>query len=142
MTISEMPTARAEAIDFKEYNCRECNVLVIEKDTRLVSSVRNAMILGSLCLECHHWTTLAEYMGPCASVRVDGRQYMFDTRLPYVANPLGALGYGGKLFVIQFTVTGEELITNNLWFQGVIPERFRHRLPDNATFVPYEERRT
>jgi hypothetical protein len=27
---------------------------------------------------------------------------------------------------------GRSIKTNNLWFGGVIPERFRDRLPDNA----------
>jgi hypothetical protein len=142
MTISEALTPmRAQPIQFEEYHCTECNTRVQERDTRFVSSVRNAMILHQRCYECHHWMSLIEYMGPCAMVRVEGQHYMFDTRLPYVANPLGALGHGGKMFVIYFRDSGEELITNNLWYQGKIPDRFKSRLPDNADFIPYEERR-
>ena len=36
--------------------------------------------------------------------------------------------------------TGGTLSTTDLWYQGVIPERFRAQLPDTHEFVPRPER--
>jgi hypothetical protein len=40
---------------------------------------------------------------------------------------------GGARYLV--TIDGEEIETNNVWHQGKVPERFRDRLPDNATMV-------
>ena len=41
-------------------------------------------------------------------------------------------GFGGSRFHIIFN-DGREVDSTNLWCGGHIPERFRDRLPDNAT---------
>ena len=43
-------------------------------------------------------------------------------------------GFGGSLFKIE-KYDGRIIETNNLWFQGDIPEEFKEQLPDNAKFV-------
>lgn len=49
-----------------------------------------------------------------------------------------SLGYGGNRFWILFN-DGRTLTTNNLWWNGNIPEEFRNALPDNARFISREE---
>ena len=49
----------------------------------------------------------------------------------------GFKGHGGRKFHIKF-FDGREVITDNLWYQGVIPPKYRELLPDNAEFVPQE----
>mgnify|MGYP003344652921 CR=1 FL=1 len=34
---------------------------------------------------------------------------------------------------------GKEFTTNNLWYQGVIPDYFKSKIPDNAEFVETPE---
>lgn len=48
---------------------------------------------------------------------------------------------GERGAIISFTMRGDyadgtEVVTNDLWAQGVIPAHFRDRLPDNAEFLP------
>lgn len=43
------------------------------------------------------------------------------------------LGYAGRRFYIRFN-DGHEITTNNLWYQGKIPDEYRSQLPDNAVF--------
>lgn len=43
------------------------------------------------------------------------------------------LGYYGRRFYIRH-FDGRETTTNNLWFNGKIPDEFRDMLPDNAVF--------
>lgn len=47
-------------------------------------------------------------------------------------------GYGGALFRIRWLATGEVTETRNLWYQGVIPPKWRERMPDTAEFVKAE----
>lgn len=43
-------------------------------------------------------------------------------------------GFSGRTFVIRFH-DGREVMTRDLWYQGVIPPVFRDRMPDNAVFA-------
>lgn len=59
-------------------------------------------------------------------VRVDGQHYMLaEHRAPK---------YGGK-HRVRFH-DGRSATTRKLWQQGVIPDKFRRALPDNAVLVP------
>jgi hypothetical protein len=50
------------------------------------------------------------------------------------ARPSDHNGFGGKRWDIEFT-DGRKVTTHDLWYQGLIPPKFRDRLPDNARFV-------
>ena len=52
-----------------------------------------------------------------------------------VDNPLQSmfLGHSGRRFWIRFK-NDSTLTTNNLWYQGEIPDEFRDELPDTAEF--------
>lgn len=56
-----------------------------------------------------------------------------------VDNPLmnQTLGHAGRRFWIRFK-DGSTLTTNNLWYQGKIPDEFRDELPDTAEFYTPE----
>lgn len=66
------------------------------------------------------------------AVVVDGAHYIVN---PVVENPRvpRALGMGGRLMRFRLQ-DGRVLESNDVWFQGDIPERWRDRLPDNAEF--------
>jgi hypothetical protein len=46
------------------------------------------------------------------------------------------IGFGGRRFDIRMN-NGKEIMTNNLWYNGKIPENHREKLADNATFIHY-----
>ena len=43
------------------------------------------------------------------------------------------LGHSGRVFKIRFKENGEVLVTNNLWYNGVIPAE--RTVLDNAEFI-------
>ena len=102
--------------------CRECGV---------IDNVAEWVNLGELereqlCPECLGWTKLARIASVPASVRAGGKHYL--------ALPDGAETWGGHkalAYRVQW-LDGRALKTTTLWCQGVIPPRFRRRLPDNA----------
>jgi len=47
-------------------------------------------------------------------------------------------GFGGRKFKLLFE-DGQILETDNLWYQGVVPERFLNMFENHATFLPIEE---
>lgn len=93
---------------------------------------RTQLITGHICFHCQFWRErLAEKDEP-GTVRAEGQHYQFDTKQPMTSSGRWN-GFGGREFDIRFH-DGRQFKTNNLWSQGVIPARFRERLPDNATF--------
>lgn len=70
------------------------------------------------------------------SVRVKGNHYQFGT--PILADRTtyrGMLGFNGHIWKVKFFDDRPQIITNNLWHQGKIPDEFKDKLPDNAEFV-------
>lgn len=65
------------------------------------------------------------------AVVIDGIHYRIE---PEGNDELGFRGFGGRRFVIR-KHNGEEIVTTNLWYQGVIPPKWRAVLPDDAVFV-------
>lgn len=106
------------------FRCQECN------DWVSLASVGSTFDLQKLqlCFSCAFWMEKVDLDKQGISIRVKGKHYIVGKDFSY------SKGFGGKHWKIKFH-DGREIETNNLWFQGVIPERFRNRLPDNARFV-------
>lgn len=47
----------------------------------------------------------------------------------------GFYGFGGRRFKIKMLDTGDVIETNNLWYQGAVPEEYRDLLPNTAQFI-------
>lgn len=107
-----------------------------------MDKVRDRMIAMSLCFTCNFWEewverTEVEEDKPNIA-RINGNHYYIGDE----NSKSGFRGFGGTPHTIAFN-DGREVRTTNLWYQGEVPERFRERLPDNATFVAREtEKRT
>ncbi|GHC38526.1 hypothetical protein GCM10010348_77350 [Streptomyces anthocyanicus] len=69
---------------------------------------------------------------PAKRVVVDGEHYMLGDDSPTF--PKAYKGFGGRRFTIKF-FDGRTITTGDLWYQGVIPSKWRERYPDNARFV-------
>lgn len=79
------------------------------------------------CFNCHFWLKKVVSRDEPGVVRAGGIHYTIGKEGE--AFP----GFSGQRFVVVFN-DGRRVETTNLWHQGTIPERFRERLPDNATF--------
>jgi hypothetical protein len=110
--------------------CRECGE---PEDRTFIPSVMEKMLERQLCHTCNFWTEWVERRDERATARIGGWHYrVHPMAKPSV--PAHCKGFGGRLHKIVWD-TGWTATTDNLWGQGEIPERFRDRLPDNATFV-------
>lgn len=113
-------------------NCRICS-----KTIEFHYTCDDQMRQASLCFFCFFWWKKVEWHinGDVHEgnrvARILNNHYIIHPDQP-VGTPF--VGYGGKEFVIKF-YDGTEVTTHNLWHQGVIPERFRKYLPNNAEFV-------
>lgn len=89
------------------------------------------MVDSKLCFTCNFWDELVEQVDK--TIRIKGNHYMLGAN----GNKPGPYnGFGGRKFTIRMN-RGEIIETCDLWYQGAIPETFKDKMPDNATFVEY-----
>lgn len=92
------------------------------------SSYTNAVLCSSKCFHKNFWNEYVEIKDDPKIVRVDGKQY-------YIGRENQTLrGFGGNKFHIKF-YDGREIISDNLWYNGEVPEDYKELLPDNAVFI-------
>lgn len=122
----------------KTYKCRECGkrakVDAYDADLKL--------FVYRLCFTCNYWLNYV-------ILECDVKEQL--QRLPMRANGVhrvglmdnnarGFKGHGGASFIFEH-IDGRIIYCNNVWHQGVIPPRFKDRLPDNGRFLNTEEAR-
>ena len=61
-----------------------------------------------------------------------GEVYYIDVERPNTSS--ADRGFGGREFRIKFK-DGRIVVTHNLWYNGVVPKRFKHLLKNTAEFV-------
>jgi hypothetical protein len=110
-------------------NCSECGVETFSTNWR--EPLKTNLITNHVCFDCQFWMDKLLIKDELGTVRAEGQHYQFDVNQPVSDSPWR--GFGGRDFDIHFH-DGRVVKTNNLWSQGVIPERWRIRLPDNAAF--------
>lgn len=96
---------------------------------------KSRLIEQHICFSCDHWLQIIKNdaaQDKQRAVVTKGKHYYMGKN---TTGPHRWSGFGGHEFNILFN-DGREVKCNNLWSQGEIPEHFRDRLPDNATFVP------
>lgn len=102
------------------------------------TSIGNYLRQEHICFHCNFWTEYVSKKDNLQIVRVNGKHYWAnkssegDTRYN---------GFGGQKWHIKWS-DGRELETNDLWSQGPIPRHFRDQLPDNAVFLPINQKVT
>jgi len=88
-------------------------------------------VASGLCFECGYWRKFLDHIPRHLQV-TNGKCYKV---LPFVSNkePYMTLGGNGKK---RYFVTKElkPIMSNDVWFIGTIPERFRYRLADTGWF--------
>jgi len=110
----------------KIYICPSCGTSYIRRHTP-------ESYIGNNCFDCSFWLEKTDYPDDMKThqVIIDGQHYLFHDTDSFIK------GFGGRRFKIQF-FDGRIIETNNLWFQGEIPDQFRSMLPDNADFLLVE----
>ena len=115
------------------WTCVECGLL--ESDN-WVAGVGDKLRARSLCHSCDLWVDRVDEIdsGKRAQPVINGTFYGYDPERPIRRGDPSHLGHAGRTFHILWN-DGREVTTNNLWCGGDVPEHFRDRLPDTATFV-------
>lgn len=94
------------------------------------SQFSNAVLCSSECFNKHFWKEIIaekdKYIIVNSECYCDGGNIDNPDRFMF-------LGFAGRRFWIRFK-DGSTLTTNNLWYQGKIPDEFRSELPDTAEF--------
>lgn len=111
--------------------CREC--LQPFRSAQFEGEIARRMADETMCFYCLRWTDSAAVVDSPESVRISGRHYIIR---PEDAGEDEPRGFAGARFVIRFD-NGKVVETTNLWGQGPVPDHFRGRLPDNATWEVY-----
>lgn len=115
--------------------CKECFGLI---DLKYIESVSQKMIDHGVCHTCLYWTEIINDRKNPNRLFVKGLAYYFKPYRDIPSQEKHVLGFGGRIFYIQMS-DGELKITNNLWCNGTIKDRFVDRLPDNALFLNKDE---
>jgi len=85
---------------------------------------------NDVCFNCWFWQRKVDNKADPNQVVINGNCYYIGDERPSIDR-----GFGGRLFHIQRLPAGEVIRTTNLWHNGIVPEHFRERLPNNAKFV-------
>jgi hypothetical protein len=83
-----------------------------------------------ICFQCAFWSDKIENPDPNREI-INGEHYTFH---PFQKNPLYFQGHGGRIFYILHN-DKSLLRSNNVWFQGIIPDRFKEKLPNTAKLI-------
>jgi hypothetical protein len=108
---------------YMAHKCKNCGK---NEHNQYIEETKEKLAENQLCFHCDFWTDKINH--PKAIV-IDGCHYMDSGAVP--ENYRGFKGHGGRKFNIKMN-DGREVITNNLWFQGDVPEKFKSKIPDNA----------
>ena len=112
------------------FTCGECGA---EETSQLDQYTAAVLRKRQRCHGCFYWLIRIEALadpkqGPRFVRTEEGRHYQMRPD----NEDRGSRGHAGRPFIITF-YDGRKVRTTNLWGQGKIPERFRDRLPPNAT---------
>ena len=89
----------------------------------------NKPLCSDECYERDYWMDMMQ----------DENCIIVNQKCYHVGDDTGGFkGYGGSKFKIVMKETGEIIETNNLWFNGSIPDEFYTE--DNAEFLPVREK--
>lgn len=94
------------------------------------SQYTNAVLCSSKCFHVHFWRKIIAEKEKHIIIGGECYQDGGDIKNP---SSYMFLGFSGRRFWIRY-FDGKEITTNNLWYQGKIPDEFRDQLPDTAEF--------
>lgn len=83
------------------------------------------------CFKCNFWIELASYPHPNTVITSDFEYYQAEQWGIRATEYKETLGFGGSHWKVVW-LDGTEATTNNLWYRGSIPDRFRDRFAVNV----------
>lgn len=92
------------------------------------------------CFTCAFWHERME-MADRIVIDDDGKFGFKGVGMYCLGNPAwsingtAGLGFGGHIFMIEYFDSRETIRTNNLWYNGRVPEHFLDRIKVNARFI-------
>lgn len=98
------------------------------------SQYGSAVLCGGECFKKHYWNDIISEREK--HIIINGDCYYDAGNMP--DSYTGFLGHSGRKFYIKY-FDGRIMSTNNLWYNGTVPEEFRNQLKDNATFCAKAE---
>lgn len=111
------------------FGCAKCGK---EAVNHYVGEIAMIMDEEGLCFECAYWVWQhrLDYSGKRKFAIVDGYHYVLAPH----TDTNWLVGSCGQKYHFLFN-NGEELVCDNVWHQGQVPEHFRDIMPDNATLI-------
>ena len=106
--------------------CKYCKK---EKPLPFIPAEVAYLLAGNRCFDCDFWYKLSVMADDPGMVRVGGEHYHIGSEYEKENNR----GFGGRKFVIKF-FCGKTVTTENLNYNGVVPEEWKKLSPDNAEF--------
>ena len=111
---------------------KKCTMCGKEHTNHYDGEISDIMNERGVCFHCAFWIWQhsVDEQGKRDFAIIDGHHYVLEPHTD-IAWPVGM---GGAEHRIRFN-DGREVVCDNLWHQGEIPEHFRDVMPDNAVFV-------
>lgn len=112
----------------------KCNLCHREDDLDgyiVNNAITQIMQERQVCFQCAFW--MDKIAHPCEGTEIIGGHYYIV--YPFVKRPENVLkgSYGKEFYIRKFD--GTLLKSNNVWYQGEIPEHFRDQYPNTANFL-------
>lgn len=108
--------------------CKECGCEVTLDNWQ--PEYKSKLITRSVCNKCDYWVD--RLLKTSSQIVVNGKVFQIDNNQP---KSKSSAGHGGREFVFKRIGCDEIERTTNLWYNGIVPEHFKSRIPDNAVFL-------
>lgn len=110
--------------------CSCCGLPTDVADFDQRASITILMRKQRLCFTCAFWMDKIKNPLPGREI-INGSHYVLNQ---WMSEHSHFQGFGGKaMYVLKNDGTVRR--SNNVWFQGIVPERFKEQLPDTARFI-------
>lgn len=121
---------QARECTHSHFLCKYCGSQIHLEDYDKKLPLIQMMNNEQLCFSCAFWKNKIDHPTPNRQI-INGEHWVFE---PWSDKPLLFAGHGGRVFYIMLN-DGGVLRSNNVWYQGEIPQHFRESLPDTAKFI-------
>lgn len=124
-------------MEFPVVKCKHCGK---EEKASYVEATKSRMVKEERCFTCDYWLELAKQHAKdekCFVVAEDSPSMRPGEHLQdggFTGGNTKWNGFGGRLFEIEF-LDGRKSKSNNVWYQGPVPERFKHLFTRKARVI-------
>lgn len=109
-------------------NCKECGSEV--NLNNWMPEFKAKLAERGVCHKCDYWVD--RLPKTINQIVINGEVFQIDNNHP---KRKSSAGHGGREFIFKRIGCNEIERTTNLWYNGIVPEHFKLRIPDNAVFL-------